>query len=262
MIDGPDSAEQADEHLDSGSSMPFLTHLEELRWRLLKSILSIVVLAAAAFYFRNVLFDFLILPLGDTELHFTEVTGSFYAYMKVALITGLLAALPFVFYQFWSFIAPGLYQTEKAAVLPLVLVSTILFLIGATFCYLTVLPTALWFLIHFSEVLVPVITVNSYISFSGMLLVAFGCGFELPVVSYFLGRLGIINARLMSKVRRYAFVAILIVGAIITPPDVLTQVLLAGPVYLLYEISIIIVRMTERKREKDQATEEDETPSE
>lgn len=242
--------------------MPFLIHLEELRWRLLKSVISIVVGAAVAFIFRDALFDFLILPLGDTELHFIEVTGSFYAYMKVALITGLLAALPFVFYQFWSFIAPGLYQTEKAAVLPLVLVSTILFLTGATFCYLTVLPTALWFLIHFSEVLVPVITVNSYISFSGMLLMAFGAGFELPVVSYFLGRLGIINATMMCKVRRYAFVAILIAGAVITPPDVLTQVMLAGPVYALYEISIIIVRITGKKREKAaESGEEDEGSS-
>ena len=259
MNDGPEVTEQAGEQRTESSGMPFLIHLEELRWRLLKSVISVVVMAAVAFYFRNQLFDFLIQPLGDTELHFTEITGSFYAYMKVALIAGLLAALPFVFYQFWSFIAPGLYQTEKAAVLPLVLISTILFLIGATFCYLTVLPTALWFLINFSDVLVPVITVNSYISFAGMLLMAFGAGFELPVVSYFLGRLGIINAPMMSKARRYAFVGILIVGAIITPPDVLTQVLLAGPVYALYEVSIIIVRVTQKKREKAaQSSEEDD----
>ena len=183
--------------------------------------------------------------------------------MKVALITGTWAALPIVFYQFWSFIAPGLYKTEKAAVLPLVFISTTLFLTGATFCYLTVLPTALWFLINFSDTLVPVITVNSYLSFSGMLLIAFGAGFELPVISYFLGRLGIINAAMMSKARRYAFVGILIAGAIITPPDVLTQVLLAGPVYALYEISIIIVRVTQKKRkEAAKIAEDNESTSE
>ncbi len=248
MTDRPDQDQNREEKDTGSSGMPFLDHLEELRWRLLKSIVSVVLLAGAAFYFRSELFDFLVLPLGDTELHFTEVTGSFYAYMKVSLITGFLVALPIVFYQFWSFVAPGLYQQEKAAVLPLVLVSTLLFLIGAGFCYWMVLPLALEFLIGFSEGLLnPIITVGSYISFAGLLMVAFGTGFELPVVTYFLGRLGIITAPMLAKGRRYAIVVILIAGAIITPPDIFTQVLLAGPVYILYEISIIIVRLTGKK---------------
>ncbi len=239
--------------------MPFLAHLEELRWRLLKSILAVVICAGAAFYFRDELFNYLILPLGETKLHFTEVTGSFYAFMKVSLITGLLASLPFVFYQFWSFIAPGLYREEKAVVLPLVLISTILFIGGATFCYFTVLPLALQFLVNFSEELVPVITVSSYISFSGMLLIAFGAGFELPIISYFLARLGVLSSGFMARGRRYAVVIILIVGAIITPPDVITQIFLAGPVYVLYEVSIVIVRIVEyRRRRKEAATEREE----
>ncbi|MFH1687323.1 MAG: twin-arginine translocase subunit TatC [bacterium] len=240
----------SDETEESGSGMPFLDHLEELRWRLLKSVLSVVVMAGAAFYFRNQLFEFLTAPLGDIQLHFTEVTGSFYAYLKVSLLAGVLAALPIVFYQMWMFLSPGLYRHERSVILPLVFISTLLFLLGAGFCYYLTLPLALDFLIGFSgDLLNPIITVGSYISFAGLLLVAFGAGFELPVVAYFLGKLGLVTPAMLSKGRRYAVVIILIAAAIITPPDVFTQVLLAGPIYLLYEVSIIVVRLT-RPRDK------------
>jgi sec-independent protein translocase protein TatC len=238
----------ADSGQDKPSGMPFLDHLEELRWRLLKSALSVIVLAGLSFYFRNELFLWIIRPLGDVPLHFTEVTGSFYAYLKVSLITGILAALPLVFYQVWMFLSPGLYGHERRIILPLVAISTILFLGGAAFCYFLTLPLALSFLIGFSgDLLSPVITVGSYISFAGLLLIAFGLGFELPVVAYFLGRVGLVSASMLANGRRYAIVTILMAGAIITPPDVFTQVLLAGPVYLLYEVSIIVVRLTSRK---------------
>jgi len=248
MIDRPENNADSGGRDTESSGMPFLDHLEELRWRLLKSVLAVVVMAVAAFVFRDELFHFIIRPLGDTKLHFTEVTGSFYAYMKVAIFTGLTAALPIVFYQLWAFIAPGLYRTEKAAVLPLVLISTFLFLLGAAFCYFMVLPMALQFLIGFGDdILQPIITVGSYISFAGLMMVAFGIGFQLPIVAYFLGRLGILSSAIMSRARPYAVVIILIVGAILTPPDVFTQVLLAGPIYVLYEISIIIVKVTGRR---------------
>lgn len=244
MLNVPDSSpsEQTEE---TGTGMPFLDHLEELRWRLLKSVLSVVVMAGAAFYFRNQLFVFLTAPLGDVQLHFTEVTGSFYAYLKVALLAGVLCALPIIFYQMWMFLSPGLYRSERSIIMPLVATSTLLFLLGSGFCYYLTLPLALSFLIGFSgDMLNPIITVGSYISFAGLLLVAFGAGFELPVLAYFLGKLGIVTASMLSKGRRYALVGILIAGAIITPPDVFTQILLAGPIYLLYEVSIIIVRLT------------------
>jgi len=248
MIDRGDAESNTDDKSDGSSGMPFLDHLEELRWRLLKSILAIIVMAVAAFYFSDQLFRFLIKPLGDIQLHVTEVAGSFYAYMKVAIITGLLAALPIVFYQMWAFIAPGLYRTEKTAVLPLVLISTLLFLVGAAFCYWTVLPLALRFLIGFSgDIIRPIITVGSYISFAGLMMLAFGAGFQLPIIAYFLGRLGILSSSVMVRGRRYAIVIILIIAAILTPPDVISQVLLAGPLYVLYEISIIVVRLTGRR---------------
>ena len=229
-------------------SMSFVDHLEELRWRLFKAILSVVIMAIVAFYFSDELFKLLIIPLGDIKLHVTEVTGSFYAYLKVSFFAGIFGALPVVFYQLWMFISPGLYKQEKKVVIPLVAVSSILFLIGAVFCYLVVLPLALKFLIGFSgDILSPIITVGSYISFTGLLLIAFGFAFELPIVAYFLGRVGLISSSFLAKGRRYAIIAILILGAVITPPDIFTQVLLAIPIYLLYEISIILVKYTGKR---------------
>jgi sec-independent protein translocase protein TatC len=238
--------------LPETASMPFLDHLEELRRRLLKSLAAVVVMALVAFYFSDWLMRFLIIPLGDIKLHVTQVTGSFYAYLKVALVSGIVGASPIVFYQLWSFIAPGLYPHEKARVLPLVTASTFLFLLGASFCYLVVLPLALKFLIGFSRDLFnPIITIDSYLSFSGMLMLAFGIGFEMPVAAYFLGRIGLISSRLLSKGRRYAIVLILIVAAVLTTPDVATQLLLAIPLYVLYEVSIIVVKITGRREEPD-----------
>ena len=241
-------------------AMPFLDHLDELRMRLLKSIIAIVVLSFAAFYFSDYLVKAIIYPLGDIKLYVTEVTGSFYAYLKISLVTGVVASLPVIFYQLWSFVGPGLYPNEKKTILPLVVVSTLLFLLGAGFCWFLMLPLALKFLIGFSgELFSPIITVNNYISFAGMLLLAFGFAFELPVVAYFLGKIGVINARFLAKGRRYAIVIILVASAIITPPDVFTQVMLGAPLYLLYEVSIIIVRMTQKKRAQREVESEAES---
>ncbi|RME25702.1 MAG: twin-arginine translocase subunit TatC [Candidatus Zixiibacteriota bacterium] len=238
------------EFLPEESNMPFLEHLEEFRRRLIKSFLAVIVCSAIAGYFSDDLVKLITHPLGGIKLHVTEVTGSFYAYLKVALFTGIVTALPFVFYQLWAFVSPGLYPREKRAILPLVIISTLLFLIGATFCYLLVLPLALHILIGFSEGLfTPIITVSSYITFAGLFLLAFGLAFELPVVAYFLGRIGLISADFLIKGRRYAVVIILIVAALLTPADVFTQLLLAVPLYILYEISIVIVRMTGADRE-------------
>jgi len=229
--------------------MPFVDHLEELRWRLLKSLLAVVILSLAAFYFSDYLMKFFVVPAGNIKLHVTEVTGSFYAYLKVSLITGIVAASPIVFYQLWAFVSPGLYPREKAHVLPMVFVSTVLFLVGAGFCYLVMLPFSLKFLISFSgELLSPIITVGSYLTFAGVMMLAFGIGFEMPVAAYFLGKAGIVSSRFLAKGRRYAIVLILIVAALLTTPDVATQCLLALPLYVLYEVSIIVVKVTGKKR--------------
>lgn len=229
--------------------MPFLHHLEELRWRLFKSLIAIVVMAMVAFYFAGELIAFVKMPFGDTPLYNIQVTGTFYAYLKVALFAGVIAALPIIFYQLWSFISPGLYKREKAVILPMVAISTILFLIGAGFCFMVVLPIAFKFLMGFAaEIVQNTITIGSYIDFVGLLMLAFGFGFQMPIIAYFLGKLGLITPSFLSKGRRYAAPALLIIGALLTPPDVFTQVLLAAPMYLLYEISIIVVRVTQRKK--------------
>ncbi|MFQ5498235.1 MAG: twin-arginine translocase subunit TatC [Candidatus Zixiibacteriota bacterium] len=233
------------------TSMGFLDHLEELRHRLLKSVVAVVVMAFVAFAFKERLMEFVVLPFGDQKLHNMEVTGAFYAYLKVSLISGVVASLPIVFYQMWAFVSPGLYRRERLLFVPLVAFSTLLFVLGAGFCYLVVLPLALEFLTGFSgELLTNYITIGSYISFAGLLLLAFGFGFQMPIVAYFLARANLITAAFLAKGRRYAIIAILVAGAIITPPDVFTQVLLAIPLYILYEISIIVVRTVQAKTEQ------------
>lgn len=232
--------------------MPFLDHLEELRGRLIKAILAIVLLSAVAFYFSDKILLFIQRPLEGVPLHNMQVTGAFYAYLKVSLFAGILAGLPVIFYQLWMFISPGLYKQEKRLIIPLVTISTLLFLLGSGFCFVVVLPLSLKFLIGFAEdVIVNYITVDSYISFAGLLLLAFGFGFQMPIIAYFLGKAGIISSSFLAKGRRYAVVIILIVAAIITPPDVFTQVLLAGPLYILYEISILVVKMAARPSEPE-----------
>ncbi len=230
--------------------MPFLEHLEELRRRLLKAVSAVLVCSLAALYFANPIMRWLIAPLGKVKLHVTEVTGSFSAYFKVALITGIICSLPIIFYQVWSFVSPGLYAKEKRMILPFITIATALFLAGASFCYYLVLPWSLEFLIGFSgDLLSPIITVGSYISFTGMLILAFGISFELPVIAYLLGKIGLISSSFLSGGRRYAVVIILIIAAVLTPtPDVFTQLLLAVPMYALYEVSIIVVRLTGRRQ--------------
>jgi len=142
-LDQPKEAEQG--------SMPFLVHLEELRRRLIKAFLAVIVGSAVAFYFADQILEFIKIPLEGVPLHNMQVTGAFYAYLKISLFTGVVVALPFIFYQAWRFISPGLYSHEKVMMTPLVLISTILFLIGAGFCYLIVLPIALTFLIGFAD---------------------------------------------------------------------------------------------------------------
>jgi len=232
--------------------MPFLEHIEELRWRLMKSLIAVVVMTAVAFYFSDKLYKVFTWPLGDVKLHFTEVAGSFSAFFRISLYAGIVGALPVIFYQTWKFVAPGLYLKEKKTIVLLVFFSTILFLAGAVFCYFLALPFAIKFLIGYAEgEMIPIITVSNYISFAGMLMLAFGLSFELPIIGFFLGKIGLISGRVLSRARPYAIIIILLVAAILTPtPDIFTQLLLAVPLYLLYEITIILIKMTGKKRDK------------
>jgi len=244
------SSDQPEETGGRFSNMPFLEHLEELRKRLIRSIVALLIAAGGSFYFADHIVKFIIRPLGDTKLYVTEVAGSFTAYFKISLIAGMIVALPYIFWQLWSFISPGLYKREKLMILPIVLSSTVLFLLGAVFCYYVMLPITLNFLINFSGGLItPIITVSSYISFISMLILGFGAGFQLPIVAYVLGKFGIVSARGLSKARRYAIVVLLFLAAFLTPtPDVFTMMVMFVPLYALYEISILIVWLTGKKK--------------
>jgi sec-independent protein translocase protein TatC len=232
--------------------MSFLDHLEELRIRIIKCLVSIVVLSIGAYIFSDQIYAILQIPLyqavPDIKLHYFKVTEGFTIRVKMSLLAGLIVSVPVILYQLWQFVVPGLYEREKKMVLPVVFAGTVFFLLGAIFCFFVVLPRAIAFLSNVAfEGLEPTWMIQEYFSFMMRLLLAFGVAFELPIVSFFLGRVGIINAELMARGRRYALVGIVALAALITPPDIFSQVVLAGPVYLLYELSILVVKLTGRK---------------
>jgi len=249
-IDQPEpQTEDSFDGRDAFLSMPFLDHLEEFRKRILKSIMAMVVTVGAAMYYSKEIMQWFVAPLHGVKLTVTEVMGSFMAYFKIGLVVGFAAATPFVFYQLWSFVSPGLYPKERRMVIPFVTSATVLFLGGCAFCYYLVLPWSLQFMIGLAgDIFNPLITINSYITFAGVLILGFGACFEMPVVAYILGKLGVVSSAFLSKGRRIAIVVILVVAAVVTPtPDIFTQLLLAIPMYALYEISIIVVRFTGRR---------------
>lgn len=246
-----------EDFLLKASEAPFLDHLEELRWRLIKSIVAIIVGAIVAYIYSDYLFQVLWYPLKqvapELKIHYFKVTEAFTTRIKLSVVAGAAAASPIVFFQAWRFILPGLYQREAKVVIPIVFASTFFFLLGAIFCYYVMLPYGLGFFYEQTpEGTVPTIMMSDYLGFILSLLLAFGGVFQLPVISFFLGRIGILNSRFLSKYRRYAAVIISIVAAVITPPDFISQLAVGIPLYILYEISIIVVWLTGRdeKRKK------------
>ena len=225
---------------------PFLSHLEELRKRLIYCAIAAGIGFIIAYIFSEDLFTILISPLKESlpdndRLIFTNLPEMFLTYIKTAFITGILLASPVIFYQMWVFIAPGLYQNEKRYVIPFVLFSTILFIGGALFGYFIVFPFGFrFFLGYANEYIQALPSVKQYFSFSTKLLFAFGIVFELPVVVFFLSKIGIVTPAFLRKNRKYAILLTFALGAILTPPDVITQFMMAVPLILLYEIGIII----------------------
>ncbi|MGD8386934.1 MAG: twin-arginine translocase subunit TatC [Desulfobacteraceae bacterium] len=250
--------------MESEEKQPFMSHLEELRKRLVVCAISVGVGFVAAYFFAEYLFQILTLPLKqnmaeDQQLIFTNLPEMFFAYLKTALVTGILASAPVIFYQLYMFVAPGLYRSERKLVVPFVIVSTILFVGGSLFGYFIVFPFGFRFFLSFANESIQALpSVKEYFSFAIKLLFAFGLVFELPVVAFFLGKLGIITPELMRAKRKYAILLTFAMGAILTPPDVVTQCMMAGPLIVLYEISIVVVRMARKKKE----SEEDETRDE
>lgn len=224
--------------------MSFLDHLEELRFRLIKALASILILSIGAYFISDQIIEILTRPID--EVFFMAPTEAFAVRIKISLFAGLILALPVVLYQIWQFVVPGLYSHEARLVIPMVLLATLFFLFGVAFCFYLVLPVGIKFLMGFgTEKMKPLIAVGRYISFVSWMMLSFGLVFELPIITFFLGRVGIIHSGLLRRWRRYAVISILVLAAAVTPsPDVFSQLMLAVPLYVLYEISIIVVRYT------------------
>lgn len=234
------------------AKMPFFEHLSELSTCLRKSIIAVIVAAIFAFCFATELFAFLTAPLDKhfetAQLIGTGVAEAFIVKLKVSLVAGLIISSPYVFLQIWNFIAPGLYDNEKKHAFPFVALSTFCFLVGISFCYWVIFPFAFqFFLQEFASIGVnPTIRIGEYLAFSIKLILVFGVIFELPILSYFLTRLRVLNHNWLITKARFAIVAVFVVAAILTPPDIVTQVLLALPLIVLYGICILVSMFAER----------------
>ena len=233
--------------------MPFLEHLGELRTRIIRSAIAVVGGLAIALNFTERIMKFVRRPFEvaapGQKLVFLTPTEAFWVYMKVALIAGLILAMPFVLYQIWAFIAPGLHTHEKRYALPFVLVGSTFFLLGAAFSLFVVIPFAMKFLVSFpGQDLAPMISVGAYVDFVLKFTLAFGAVFELPVIITIAARLGVVTPQMLSKNRKYAILINFIVAAVLTPtPDIFNQTLMAGPLCLLYELGIVSARIFGRR---------------
>lgn len=253
------------------SSMTFLEHLDELRGVIVRVLAVVLVGMVACFAFAARIQQILTLPFDRAAARVGANAGSlvllaptegFIVHVKIALFAGLLLGSPLIFWQIWRFVAPGLLVGERRAALPVILSATVFFLGGAWFGF-QVLGLATEFFLRFATAdVVNQWSLSRFIGFVTRLMLAFGVVFELPLVVFILSRMGLVTPKMLAGWRRHAVVAILVVGAILTPPDPISQMLLAGPLYLLFEFSILVSRMVHRKRriEEAQAASDDEPP--
>ncbi len=243
--------------------MPITAHLEELRRRLITSALAVGIGFGISYFFAPKMFEVLMAPLlkalpPDGKLIFTGVTEAFFTYLKVAILAGIFIASPLVLYEIWAFVSPGLYTREKRYVVPFVIFSTIFFIGGALFGYFIVFPYGFKFLLGFAtEHIRPFPRIKEYFSLASKLLLAFGVVFELPLFVFFLAKMGLVTSRLLIKQFKYAVLIIFGISAMLTPPDVVTQFMMAGPILFLYGISIIVARVfgKEAKTETGESVE-------
>jgi sec-independent protein translocase protein TatC len=247
-------------------SETFISHLIELRDRLLKAAIAWIVLFIALFPFANDLYTVLAQPMlaklpQGGQMIATEVVTPFFVPIKVAMMTAFLGALPVILYQMWAFVAPGLYAHERKFILPLVLVSLVLFALGMAFAYFLVFPVVFGFIIGVAPQGVAVMTdINKYLDFVLTLFLAFGLTFEVPIVVIALALMGIVEVEKFREARPYVIVGAFVIAAIVTPPDVISQFMLAVPLWLLYELGVVVAGWLVRRRPAAQAEEEPYQP--
>lgn len=260
---GPDSGHDADHDETGGHGggepMGLMDHLSELRARLVRCCIAVCVGFLLCWAFVDPIFNILIQPLlsvlpDGTHAQYTTLPEAFFTRMYIAFVAGVFLASPAIFYQVWAFVAPGLYDEEKRYIVPIALLSALFFIAGGAFCYFIVFPFAFSFFVSFSTpeiVITP--KVSDYLSFVLKLLIAFGLIFEMPIFTLFLARMGLLTAGMMRRGRRYAIVGIFILAAILTPPDVVSQLLMACPMLLLYEASIGVAALFGRRKKPESA---------
>lgn len=233
--------------------MPFLEHLEELRWRLIKAFVAVLALTIISFYFSGFILDMLLYSVKnlryDIHLQVLKVQSVFIIKLEIALIFGVVLSLPVIFYQIYAFVAPGLLQSERKYVWPVILFATLSFIAGAAFAYFLIVPLALDFFLSLAP---PSVTNNIaldfFFGFVARLVLVFGVVFELPVISLFLTKIGLLSPGMLKKYRRHAIVIMFIVAAVLTPPDPTTQIMLAIPLLALYEVTIWISYFFSKKK--------------
>ena len=252
-------------------------HLVELRKRLAISAASLIVMFFVMFYFHEPLLNWMVQPLNDALIEVgkvsinaangmittSQVGGAFFVALKVAFFAAIVGALPIILSQIWLFIAPGLYAHEKKMLIPFIVGGTVMFMVGVMFAYYIVTPFGFDFLITFGSFkFTPLINIEDYVGFFTKIMFGFGLAFELPIFAYFLALLGLVDDKQMAAFFKYAIVIIFVVAALLTPPDVLTQLLMAGPLIILYGFSIIIVKLVNPAKPEEEDEDEDEEESE
>ena len=251
--------------------MPLIDHLIELKNRLVKIIIFAVIGCVICFGFAQVIWDALVTPMntalkvsGRGTMAITEPLEGFMTYIKVAGLAGVGLASPLIFHQIWAFVAPGLYPNEKKAIAPLAIASSVLFIGGAAFGYFVIFDFAFPFFLDITESLdqdiEAVLSIQAYLGLATKLLIAFGACFQLPIVLYFLARIGLVDHKDLFNSFRYAVVGMFFLSAIITPPDVLSQCLMVGPLVLLYGVGIVLAYFFSTKN-RDEESVDDEAPS-
>jgi sec-independent protein translocase protein TatC len=247
----------------SGKEMPFVQHLLELRDRLLKIVLAVVIILLVLMPFTNPLFSFVATPLLDlmsaagSKMIAIDVVSPFFTPFKLTLVVAIFLAMPVILYHLWAFVAPGLYEHEKSLIFPLLVSSTFLFYLGMLFAYVVVLPMVFGFMMYTTPVGVEMMTdISRYLDFVLTIFFAFGIAFQVPVATVILVWLEIITPEWLAEKRPYIIVLAFVVGMLMTPPDVISQTLLAVPMWLLFEVGLLLARIALSKKKSTATTEE------